>query len=355
MLGALVLGALALSPAAAQAATRSVSIGVSERSAAGKSLGKLTAEFNDFVPHTSRINVGDSLRFVPAGFHNAELPAKGAKPSALLTPTGTKVSGSKDAAGIPFWFNGQDNIGFNTTLLRGGFGKKLTYDGSKTVNSGLPLGGKPKPMTVTFPKAGSYTFFCDVHPGMKGVVKVLAKGKPIPSAKAHKKAAGAQLAKALTTAKTLANTPVPDGEVSVGVRGKNGVELFDFLPKQRTVAVGSVLTFRIPNGLVDTHTASTGPGDPEKEPKSYLGEIAASFEGGSVIDPRGVYSSELPGYTPQTLTPKTHGNGFWSTGAMDAVGASRLPQSGSVTFAAAGTYQFWCLIHPNMHMTVTAK
>ena len=29
----------------------------------------------------------------------------------------------------------------------------------------------------------------------------------------------------------------------------------------------------------EVHTATTGPGDPEKEPTSYLGALAASFNG----------------------------------------------------------------------------
>jgi plastocyanin len=56
-----------------------------------------------------------------------------------------------------------------------------------------------------------------------------------------------------------------------------------------------------------------------------------------------------------SLTPTSHGNGFWGTGIMDTVSASPLPSSGKVTFAQAGTYNFYCLIHPFMKATVTAS
>ena len=32
-------------------------------------------------------------------------------------------------------------------------------------------------MTVKFTKSGTFTYYCDIHPGMKGTVKVLAKSK----------------------------------------------------------------------------------------------------------------------------------------------------------------------------------
>jgi hypothetical protein len=103
----------------------------------------------------------------------------------------------------------------------------------------------------------------------------------------------------------------------------------------------------------DVHTATTGPGNPETERNSYLGQIAASFEG-AAFDPRGVYRSEAPP-TQGTLSPALHGNGFWSSGVMDRSTGTPPPAEDSVTFGAAGTYQFYCLIHPFMHATITVQ
>ena len=48
---------------------------------------------------------------------------------------------------------------------------------------------------MKFTKKGSYSYYCTIHPGQKGTVKVVAKGKPIPSNKANAKAAKKEYAK----------------------------------------------------------------------------------------------------------------------------------------------------------------
>jgi len=117
--------------------------------------------------------------------------------------------------------------------------------------------------------------------------------------------------------------------------------------------VGTTLTFRMQAASFEAHTATTGPGDPGAETPSYLQELAKSFEA-PVIDPRATYPSDQPG-APAVLTPTLHGNGFWNSGAIDASAATPLQDSNSVTFGAAGTYTFYCLIHPFMKATVTVS
>ena len=56
-----------------------------------------------------------------------------------------------------------------------------------------------------------------------------------------------------------------------------------------------------------------------------------------------------------TETPTAHGNGFWNSGALDNVKSSPQPTSNSVTFTAPGTYQFYCMVHPQMHGTVIVQ
>jgi plastocyanin len=337
-------------PASASAATKVVSIGPSSGDEA--TYNRAGADVNDFFPHGTTIHAGDSIRFKPAQFHTVDFPAKGGKPLPLVAPAGT-VSGSTDAAGAPFWFNGQPNLQFNPPLAKGIYGKKLTYTGAKRVESGLPLGPHLKAFTVKFPKSGTYRFYCDVHPGMKGTVRVVSKRHTVPSAKADKKTLAAQIAADLKTAKGLANTVVPAGNVSVGASGKGGVELFAMLPATQTVPVGTTLKFSMSKLSFDDHTATFGPGDPENQPTAYLGKLAQSVANTPFL-PEAVYPSEQPPAVG-SLTPTLHGNGFWNTGIMDASSATPLPNSGSVTFTAAGTYQFYCLIHPFMHGTVTVQ
>ena len=66
------------------------------------------------------------------------------------------------------------------------------------------------------------------------------------------------------------------------------------VPAALTVPAGTTVKFQMPKGTYEAHTATFGPGNPESEPQSYLGQIAASFAG-PAPDARGVYPSEDPG------------------------------------------------------------
>jgi plastocyanin len=339
-------------PASASAATKVVNMGIPPSSA--KPFQSTGSDVNAFFPSSTTVHTGDSVRFLAVGFHNLDLPKKGGKPTPLIVPTGQPVAGAADAAGAALWFNGQPDLQFNLPALAPvGFGKKFTYTGAKGVQSGLPVAAKPKPVTVKFAKAGTFTYYCDIHTGMKATVKVLAKSKSVPSAKADAKKLKDQVSKALAVAKGLAKTKAPAGTVDIGVAGKGGVEYFGMVPASSTVPVGTTLNFRMSPGTFEDHTATFGPGDPDKEPTSYLGKIAGSFAG-ATLDQLGVYPSEAPG-TVGTLVPTLHGNGFWNSGVLDGSSATPLPASSQVTFGAPGTYNFYCLIHPFMKGTVVVQ
>jgi plastocyanin len=352
LLSALVAGVGVLAaPAAAQATTKPVFMG----NPPSKKIDKLGASVNAYFPSTVAIHVGDTVKFLPVGFHTVDLIPKGGQPLPGFTPTGTKVEGANDASGQPFWFNGQDNIFFNTGLFASKFGKKATYTGSKRVESGAPLQNKPKPFSVKFKKTGSFTYYCNIHPGMKGKVVVKPKSSKVPSAKADAKVVSTQLKAAIATAKTLPKKVPPANTVNVGSAGPGGVEYYGMVPSTVNAHVGDTITFRMSQGSFETHTATTGPGNPDKEPDSYLGQIAGSFQGqGPAFDPRAVYPSEAPG-PEASLTPLYHGNGFWNTGVLDNSNATPLPNANSVKFSSPGTYQFYCLIHTFMHATVNVQ
>jgi plastocyanin len=315
---------------------------------------KYVTDVNDFFPHTIRVNAGDTVTFMPTGFHTVDFPQKGGGPVPLFSPTGQKVANAVDAAGAPFWFNGQDQLGFTPDLVtKQLFGKKATYNGTKRVDSGLPLANNPKPYAIRFAKAGTYTYFCDIHPGMKGTVRVLPKGRRVPSAAADTKVVKAQITRSLNAAKPLASVKPPANTFDVGEPARNGVEHFGFVPTSMTVPTGTTVTFRMPARSYEVHTATAGPGNPEQDRNSYLGQLAASLES-PVVNPAALYPSEVPG-TVGGLTPTLHGNGFWNSGALDAASATPLPNTSQVRFDAPGTYQFYCLIHPFMHATVNVQ
>src|SRR4051795_9817608 len=300
-------------PTAAVAAQKDVSLGPTPT--AQKALQPTGSDVNDFFPHEVRIHVGDKVRFVANGFHTVDLAGRRSRKLPLFTPVAQRISGSVDAAGAPFWFNGQPQLGFNRRLLTSAFGKSRNYDGSKAVLSGLPLAQRPKPMTDKFNKTGTFRYFCDVHPGMTGIVRVVSSGSSVPSAAQDQRTVRRQAASTLATAKAVAKTPAPgNNTVDIGADGKGNVSLFAFIPSALTVPNGTTVTFRM-NSRTEVHTATIGPGDPIKEPQSYLGQIAAGF-GRPVTDPRGTYPSDPPG-SLAALTTTSHGNGFWNSGALD--------------------------------------
>jgi plastocyanin len=344
-------GLLAM-PAAAQAATKTVDMGVPAKSQ--KKFQNVGADVNDFFLHSVTIRAGDTVKFRPVGFHTVNLPPSGGGLVPLIVPNGQKVAGVFDAANVAFWFNGQDQFGFNANLVATtGFGKRFRYNGSSGVESGLPLAPNPKPMAVKFPKKGKYTYLCDIHPGMKGRVVVKNKNAKAPTAKQDKRTLKNQIATALKRAKKLPSTKPPANTAYLGASAKGGVEYFGMVPGTLRVPVGTTVRFAMSPRSYETHTATFGPGNPETEPNSYLGEIAASFEGAPVFDPRGVYPSE-PG-TTATYTSALHGNGFWNSGVLDRSSLTALPAFNTVRFGAAGTYDYYCVIHPFMHGQVVVQ
>lgn len=340
-------------PAAAQAATKTVSMGIPPASA--KAFEKTGSDVNAFFPSNVRIRRGDTVAFSPAGFHTVDFPSAGGRSLPPFAPTGKKLAGLADEAGIPFWFNGQDELGFHPSLLRLNYGKTLVKRTTR-VTSGLPLGPKLKPFKVRFPKAGLFTYYCNLHPGQKGTVSVVGSRSTVPSKRADATRVKKQVASALRVAKNLAKSVRPAANtVSLGADGKGGVHYLGFLPANLTVPAGTTVRFAMPTRSSEVHTATAGPSgtDQASFAGSYVGKIAASLEA-PATDGRALYPSDLPG-TPVALSPTLHGNGFWSSGALDGAAASPLPRSSDVTFSTPGVYPYVCLIHPFMQGRVTVQ
>jgi plastocyanin len=342
----LAAAAMALIPAAAaDAKPKSVGMGLAPK-ASTEFQNKYSSDVNAFFPSKVTIRKGGKVRFKPLGFHTLDMPPGGGTALPLFTPQG-QITGATDANGAPFWFNGQGNQQFNPALLVDNFGKSFKRQGNARIESGLPLAATPKPVTVKFTKKGTYTYFCDIHPGMIGRVVVKGAHAKVPSAKQDKKAVKKQLAAARKRAKKLKNVVPGGNNVSVGGSAKGGVEYFGMLPAVKTVAHGTTVRFAMSVRSFDAHTATFGPGNPLTEPTSYLGVIAASFTG-AALDQRGVYPSEQPP-TTAAYTSALHGNGFWNSGVMDRDAASPPPAFNDLKFNTPGTYDFYCMIHPFMH------
>ena len=341
VLGLVVAAAAAFAPAAG-AQTKVVYAGGPAKFV--KALGRQGAGVNNFLLNRITIHVGDTVEWAGAslsgGFHTVDIPALHGSDLPLILPTASTVAGVNDAAGIPFWFNGNVPVlGFNPRLFTPVGG--TTYNGTKRVDSGLPL-GKPQDFKVKFTTAGTYKYFCDVHYGMGGTVVVKPKGAPIPTATDDAGTLKKQQLTYLAEAKRVAKTKPAAGQVSVGVSGTGGLEVFAMFPSVLNINAGTTVQFVMSRQTRETHTATFGPAP-------YLSQLASTFTGPAPA-PAAVYPSDPPGQI--TLSPTSHGNGFASTGALDRDATSPLPALGAIKFTTPGTYNYQCLIHPFMRGTI---
>jgi plastocyanin len=346
------LVALIAAPAAMAASAKTVSAGpppsttkIAAKYVPKSFVGRYNPDFNAFFRQRTTVQVGGTVTFQLRGFHTVDLPGKAGTALPVIAPQSSLVSGVNDAAGNPFWFNGRlPNLSFNPALLAPS--KVDTYDGTTRVDSGLPA-GKPKPLTVEFTKAGTYKYYCDVHPGMVGYVVVKPKTASVPTAKQDTAAVTAQVTADVKSAKKLAASKPPANTVDLGVSASGGVELFGMFPATLQVNAGTVVTFTMSRRSFETHTATFGP-------NSYLTPLAKAFAGAPTIPANAAYPSDP--VQPLTLTPTSHGNGFANTGVLDTDPASAtVPSSAKIDFTKPGTYHFVCLVHPFMRGTIVVK
>ena len=297
------------------------------------------AEVNDFFPHQVTIRQGDKIEWqgMSIGFHSIDIPGKGDTGLPFILPTDTTAAGLTDFAGNPFWFNGQPNLAFNPKLFAAsGTG---SYDGSARADSGLPV-GRPAPYELTFTKPGTYAYYCDLHYGMRGIVVVVPKGAKTPAQDQENAQITAQQSRDAKTAKALAHAQVTKG-VSVGISGKDSVEVLAMFPRTLHVRTGATVTFSAPATTGEIHTATFGPAD-------YLRPLSTSITNptpaATVVYPSSQRGAiELPG---------THGNGFANSGGLERGDDAPLKSQAKFTFTAPGTYQYVDLLHSSMHGTI---
>jgi len=349
-LAAAILVVVLALPAAAQAVTKTVRAGAPP--AIGPAFTAVETDVDAFFPRDVTIHVGDSIGFVTSAFHTVDLPGRGGRALPLYVPTGQPVTGVADAAGQPFWFDGRPQLQTNPVLEPGSWGRRIRYSARARVLSGLPPLPRVQPLRVTFTRTGRFTFHCDVHPRMTGTVRVVGARTPAPSKEDDARTVATQLARDLAIARHLPLTRPTRDVVDVGQGGQNGVDRLAVLPATTAVRVGQPVTFRVPARSRESHTVTFGPG-PADDPATLLGALSASFRNPAApLDPRAAYRSERPRGAPAAITPTLHGDGFWNSGILDALGSTPRPRAVTVTFAAPGVYEFFCLIHPVMHAVV---
>jgi plastocyanin len=261
-------------------------------------------------------------------------------PSDLTIHVGDTVTWNANAGEV-------HTVSFGTPPPPGGLADATTrtsataFDGSGWVNSGLlstdPAAGGYATYTLTFTAAGDYTFHCLIHSTMQGTLHVLDSGT-VPHDQAFYAqesisqqnqllAEGRQVrAAGLSTA--LA-TQAPAVTVGDGLLlSTSSVAVLRFLPDSRTVQVGETVTWT--NLDPETpHTVTFGP-DPPGGPFGALLPIGVTA--GHAIMSGPVTSTINSGFLAQAGPFGLNGQTF------------------SVTFEAAGTYQYRCVLHDGLGM-----
>jgi plastocyanin len=340
LIGAGAVAAALLVPSFANAATAKANWGNFDRTGIG---------FNTLQPSTVTVSKGDKVRFSIIGFHTVVIPKRGAKTPDLTMTSSTLNPPTNDPAGQPYWWGGTTPlIQVNPAAAAPSGG--TVVNGRTTVNSGIPNGNAPK-FTVTFTKTGTYTVRCAVHPNMKGTVKVVARSGDT-AAKRLARAAREAAAQTATVKALIKKADAATGPVVAIGPGNRKAETFSFHPANRKVAPGTAVTFSMDKKGNEIHTVTFGP-------KAFVvGNVAKNFFPTSPaslnLGSEGVYPSDPPPAGVPSLTPTSHGIGFLNSGILSDTGVvAGLPRTFTIAFPVAGTYQYYCIVHPEMTGTIT--
>lgn len=203
------------------------------------------------------------------------------------------------------------------------------------VYSGEVFGDPNNPPTfsVTFPEAGTYEYFCPIHPLMTATVNVVAEGGDVDTQADVDARAAAEYDANITSIKAVsaavaarggAVTPRPDGtkllEVIVGSIDDAGNDGMQFYPDAANINVGD--TIRWITEVPTPHTVTFNIQD------------APPFD-----DPFAL---------PRTPEETFGGQGFRNSGIMWTSDPSTVEYS--LTFTTEGTYQYMCILHANQGM-----
>jgi plastocyanin len=289
-------------------------------------------EINAFFPDPLTIHAGDTVRFTFAGFHTVTFNSN-KPPKPLYIPGPNPGDLEIGPAGFPY--QAPD---------------KATYNGIDQISSGTPMGpgpgGAPPTFLVTFATTGVFAYVCEIHPGMRGTIRVARAGEMLEETNAQATARGKLTEGALKAklqADAAAYRPVATGPVRTVAAGLgDGFEasLLAFLPGNLTMKRGDWVVWTNPDPAeVHTVTFATGVqppplGEPQPRPNGPPRIILPA----SLVQPNGTTFTGQPG--------------LLHSGLMFA-GESYA----SLVDAPPGTYTYFCLIHGSaeggMHGTLT--
>jgi plastocyanin len=315
-----VLASLALSPHTGSAA-QTLTVSAGAESTGGD------VQLNEFAPGEVTINVGDTVTWSldSTEFHNV-IFTSGATPPDFI-----------DA--------GPDGVFFNpaSALPSGG----PTYDGTGLVSSGLL--NKGQTYSLTFSKAGTYSYLCNIHPGMTGSVKVGESGQPADTQAAVNSRRSAQINAGLVKAipAIVANagelpSETSTGGIAAGIQSGT-FDVLRFLPGRVTINKGDSLTW-IWKTEETPHTVTFLGGQPT--PEVVIPQPQASGPPRLQLNPAVL--------APAGAAIDWNGGSFLHSGFLAPTPGDPAPEF-TVTFNAVGTFEYICLLHEGMRGTVVVN
>jgi plastocyanin len=341
LLAAVAAGALLAVPATAGAKTWTAWAGAPGKAPAGT---PKNTSLNVFLPSTLKIRQGDSVRIKNNDFHTASFLARGQKIAAAFTPDAAAAtySGLNDAAGNPFYFNGKPKLVYNPTVFAP-LGSTTVGDGKEHSSGayGKPLGRAA--VTYKFPKRGTYTLVCLIHPGMKSKIQVVAKTAQVPNDAAVQATIARQATQGFANAKRIAQSKPATNVVYAGIGAH--ATILGYLPAKLTVKAGTPVDF-VNRSPSEPHNVVFGPKDYLDAWFKQTDLLPVGPGAPNQLTPIDVYGTDPPGPSNSwTYDGKNHGNGFFATPVIDDVPGGPLAGSSRVVFTAPGTYHYICAIH----------
>jgi plastocyanin len=292
------------------------------------------AELLAFAPSYLKVHRGDSVMWHINSFHNVHI---GENPADMV---------------VVQEIDGKPTPVINPSVAFGNIKTGETYKGGD-VSNGIGLGPDASPVftVVIDMPVGVYTYFCDIHPGMTGIIEVVPDDEVIPApaevdAAAQDEISGQFMAATPNVmAKAAEASPVAqDGvlTVSLGVGNVGRVYYGQFLPYFGAIKAGESVTWENPADSIEAHFVNALPYDDQTFPD--FAPLPPAAEGQPPVFALGL------GFLGSTQTGATVAKGdvFNST-------AINPGQSFTLTFKDPGVYAYTCHIHPGMNGVIVVE
>jgi plastocyanin len=322
--------------------------------AAGRVFG-----YNDFFSRAVTVHSGDTLDFKTAfGLHILSMTtdvaaARQALPLALLDTDDPNAVGS----GAPKIQLGPAFFATTGPPPCGAPGSSPCNFTGATLPPAAVNGGNDWFVHVNA-ASGTYHYFCYLHPGMEGTLRVVATPQPTTTQAVIDAMAQGQFASDQSQAldaEAAASVPVFSGgapgtrtyQVNVGLTvAQNHVTLFEMLPSNLALAPGD--SVRYAWGAVEAHSV-TFPATTDLPPFGPDFEPPAAADSGFelILDPGNAPNGTILGNPAATV----------DSGLLvgSAYGLQPSTQSWSVGTAGAGTYTYHCILHDWMQGTLNVS